>query len=96
MERKSARPFAARLQQALVLAMLLSFLLIAQQWSKLGYQLGLVLLVAAALVQVVFGNVAPETGFGRSMKLLALGLVVVAMVFGLGFLLTPALVNLGR
>ncbi len=76
--------------------MLVSFLLIAQQWSRLGYKVGLALLIASALVQVVFGNVAPEAGFARSMKQLALGLVVVAAVFTLGFLLTPVLVNLGR
>ncbi len=45
---------------------------------------------------MVFGNVAPEAGLARSMKQLALGLVVVAAVFALGVLLTPVLVNLGR
>ena len=96
MERKAGTPFAARLHLVLVLLMLVSFLLIGQQWSKFLYQIGLLLLVASALVQVVFGNVAPETGFARSMKQLALGLVVVAAVFGLGIALTPLLVNLGR
>ena len=45
---------------------------------------------------MVFGNVAPEAGFARSMKQLVIGLVIVAAVFGLGIVLTPALVNLGR
>jgi hypothetical protein len=91
-----ARPFAATLHRVLVLAMLSSFLLIAQQWSKPVFQLGLGLLVASALVQVVFGNVSPDASFGRSMKVLALGLLVVACVFALGVALTPVLVNLGR
>ena len=96
MEHKAVNAFAARLHLVLVLVMLGSFFLIAQQWSKLVYQIGLVLLVASALVQVVFGNVAPATGFARSMKQLALGLAVVAAVFGLGIVLTPLLVKLGR
>jgi hypothetical protein len=96
MSGKARRPFAATLHLALVVAMLVSFLLIAQQWSKVVFQAGLGLLVASALVQVVFGNVSPEAGFGRSMKQLALGLLIVAAVFGLGIVLTPALVNLGR
>jgi len=89
MKGKAGTPFAASLQLVLVLVMLGSFFLIAQQWSKLVYQIGLLLLVASALVQVVFGNVAPEAGFARSMKQLALGLVV-------GIALTPLLVKLGR
>ncbi len=96
MEGKSRNAFAARMHLALVMAMLVSFLLIAQQWNKLCYQIGLALLIASALIQVVFGNVAPETGLARSMKQLGLGLVVVAAVFGVGILLTPVLVNLGR
>ena len=96
MDRKPRKPFAARMHLALVVAMLVSFLLIAQQSSKLGYKVGLALLIVSALVQVVFGNVAPEAGFARSMKQLVLGLVVVAAVFGLGIVLTPVLVNLGR
>lgn len=96
MDRNPRKPFAARMHLALVVAMLVSFLLIAQQSSKLGYKVGLALLIASALVQVVFGNVAPEAGFARSMKQLVLGLVVVAAVFGLGIVLTPVLVNLGR
>jgi hypothetical protein len=96
MDGKPRKAFAARMHLALVVAMLLSFLLIAQQRSKVGYKAGLALLIASALVQVVFGNVAPEAGFARSLKQLVLGLVVVAAVFGLGVLLTPVLVNLGR
>jgi len=90
------RPFAARLHRTLVVLMLLSFLLITQQASKPLFKIGLGLLVCSALVQVVFGNVAPESGAGRSLRLLAVGLAVVAAVFGLGIVLTPALVNLGR
>ncbi len=90
------RPFAARLHLALIVLMLASFLLIAQRWSKLLFQVGLGVLVCSALVQVVFGNVSPEAGLVSSLRQLALGLVVVAAVFALGVVLTPVLVNLGR
>lgn len=93
---KARRPFAAKMHLTLVVLMLVSFVLITQQQSKVIFQVGLSLLVASALVQVVFGNVAPEAGFGRSMRQLAIGLLIVIAVFGLGVVLTPALVNLGR
>ncbi len=94
--RGNARPFASRMHVALVVLMLVSFGLIAQQTYKALYQLGFVLLVASTFVQIVFGNIAPATGFARSMRQLALGLAIIAAVFGLGIVLTPILVNLGR
>ncbi len=96
MKRARKKPFAAGLQAILVGLMLLSFVLIAQQYSKAAYQAGFILLVAATLVQIVFGNVSPGTGFGQSMKLLLIGLAIVALVFALGIVLAPHLVNLGR
>ncbi|HET9595063.1 MAG TPA: hypothetical protein VFP65_05765 [Anaeromyxobacteraceae bacterium] len=90
------RAFASRMHTVLVVLMLVSFGLIAQQTYKVLYQVGFVLLVASTFVQIVFGNIAPTTGFARSMRQLALGLVIIAAVFGLGIVLTPALVNLGR
>ena len=90
------RPFASRMHVALVVLMLVSFGLIAQQASKALYQVGFVLLVASTFVQIVFGNIESTAGFGRSMRKLAVGLVIIAAIFGLGAALTPFLVNLGR
>ncbi len=90
------RPFASRMHVALVVLMLVSFALIAQQTYKALYQVGFVLLVASTFVQIVFGNIPPTDGFRTSMRKLAVGLVVIAVVFGLGAVLTPALVKLGR
>jgi len=90
------RPFASRMHVALVLLMLLSFILIAQQASKGLYQVGFIVLVASTFVQIVFGNVAPTAGFTKSMKQLGLGLAIIAAVFAFGAAITPALVNLGR
>jgi CBS domain containing-hemolysin-like protein len=96
MRARAQRPFASRMHVALVVLMLVSFGLIAQQTYKAVYQLGFVLLVASTFVQIVFGNIAPATGFASSMRQLALGLAIIAAIFGLGVLLTPLLVNLGR
>lgn len=96
MRTAARRPFASRMHTVLVVLMLVSFGLIAQQTYQALYQVGFVLLVASTFVQIVFGNIAPTTGFARSMRQLAVGLVIIAAVFGLGIVLTPALVNLGR
>ncbi len=94
--RAGPRPFASRMHVALVVLMVVSFGLIAQQGSKALYQVGFVLLFASTFVQIVFGNIPPGDGFRASMRKLAVGLAVIAAIFGLGAALTPALVNLGR
>lgn len=90
------RAFASRMHVALVVLMLASFALIAQQRVKALYQVGFLVLVASTFAQIVFGNIAPTVGFARSMKQLALGLAIIAAVFALGAAVTPVLVNLGR
>ena len=94
--RSTGRPFAAALHMVLIALMLISFALIAQQSSQALYHLGFLLLIASTFVQIVFGNVPPETDFRRSMALLGMGLGIVAVVFALGILLAPILANLGR
>lgn len=101
--------FASRMQAILVFAMLLSFALMTQQFASfidIGdleidvglvlYQCGLGLLIVSAILQIAFGNIPPSAGFGQSMKLLGITLLVVALVFGLGIVLAPFLTQLGR
>ena len=95
-QRLREKNFAEVLHAVLVVLMLLSFLMITQQGSKTIYQLGFVLLVVSTLIQIVFGNVPPSANFFQSMKLLGIGLAIVAAVFFLGIKLVPYLVNLGR
>ena len=90
------QPFASVVHLALVILLLVSFVLITQQKSRNLYQVGFILLVASTFVQIVFGNVPPETNFTRSMKFLGLGLTIITAVFALGIIITPLLVNLGR
>jgi hypothetical protein len=95
-ERIRKAPFAAVMQAVLVVLLLSSFVFITQQYSKMLYHIGFVLLVASTFVQIVFGNLPPEANVKRSMKLLGIVFGIVIIVFGLGIFLAPHLVNLGR
>lgn len=88
--------FAEVLHGILIALMILSFILITQQGSKAFYQIGFIILMGSTFVQIVFGNVPPNANFKQSMKLLGIGLAIVAAIFILGILIAPHLVNLGR
>lgn len=88
--------FAEGAERALIAALLLAILLIAQPWDIRIYRAGLLLLVAATLLQIAVGNLPKDAGAGRSLLLIALILAAVAAVFGLGIALTPFLSRLGR
>ena len=70
--------------------------MITQQFSETIYRLGLLLLIASAFVQVVFGNLPPEANLKQSLKFTAFVFSIIAIVFGVGIFLAPYLVNLGR
>jgi hypothetical protein len=89
-------PFASQLQIILLGGMILAFLLIAQNQSVDVYQYGLLLLIGFSLLQVVAGNIPPQTGVIGTLIRLFLGLVIVAAVFGIGIILVPYLAELGR
>jgi hypothetical protein len=90
------KPFATVMQAILIGLLIVSLVLIAQQYSQGVYKLGLILLVVTTIIQIGFGNIPPNASFGRSMKLLALSLAIIAFVFGLGILLVPSLIQLAR
>jgi hypothetical protein len=89
-------PFASQLQIILLGGMILAFLLIAQNQSVDVYQYGLLLLIGFSLLQVVAGNIPPQTPVVGTLIRLLLGLVIVAAVFGIGIVLVPYLAELGR
>jgi hypothetical protein len=89
-------PFASQLQIVLLVGMILAFLLIAQNQSVDVYQYGLLLLIGFSLLQVVAGNIPPQTRVVGTLIRLLLGLVIVAAVFGIGIVLVPYLAELGR
>jgi hypothetical protein len=92
----TGRPFAAIIHLILVFLMLISIVLIGQQYSMPLYQVGLLLLVTATLIQVAFGNIPPTTNLARSLRLFVSFMLIIAVVFGVSLLLVPLLVQLGK
>lgn len=90
------KPFASVMQAILIGLLIVSLVMIAQQYSQGVYQAGLILLIVTTVIQIGFGNVPPNASFGSSMKLLALSLAIIAFVFGLGIVLVPTLLRLAR
>ena len=90
------QPFAAIVQGILVILLVVSFAMITQQFNETLYRIGFLLLIVSTLVQIVFGNLPPEADFKQSIKFTAIVFIIIAIVFGLGILIAPYLVNLGR
>jgi hypothetical protein len=88
-------PFASQLQIFLLAGMILGFLLIGQNLSLDVYKWGLIILMASAFVQIVAGNIPPETRLLGTLIRLAIGLVIVVLVFLIGIWLVPYLARLG-
>ena len=108
-EKRFKPTFASRTQATLVWVMLASFALMTQQFvtffevgnleidvGLLLYQIGLITLIVSAILQIAFGNIPASANFGKSMKLLGVSMLIVAIVFGLGIFLAPILTQLGR
>lgn len=93
---KQKKPFATVLHAVLIVLLVISLILIAQQFSMKIYQVGLLLLGAAAITQIGFGNVPPNTNFAQSIKFLILIYVIIGAVFVVGILLAPTLIGMAR
>jgi len=89
-------PFAARFQGLLIIVMFVSLALIAQQWAKQLYQIGLPLLMLAAFLQIAFGNIPPNSNFKTSMKLLAITWIITGALFYASVKLAPTLIEVTR
>jgi len=93
---KPQSAFGARMQTAVIMAMILSFVLIAQKMNLVLHQIGLALLIVSSLSQMAFGNIPSTATFREAKKTIVIAFVIVAGVFGLGILLAPILINIGR
>ena len=94
MKRKAA--FAARMQTAVIFTMIVSFIFIIQKMSDGLHKVGLLLLIISALSQMAFGNMPPEANFKEAKKVMIIAFCIVACIFGLGILLAPVLIGIGR
>lgn len=92
----SGKPFAYKVQAWLIVVLLGSFVLIVQQVSLVGYQLGLFLLIGATLTQIPFGNIDPEADTPTALRTFLRLFVIVVVVFGFGIFIAPYLVEIGR
>ncbi len=90
------RHLVARAELALIAALGLGFLLILQTWSLGLYQVGLVVMLAATLLNIAVGNLPRDASLRRALLLTAGILAIVVAVFALGIVLVPTLAQLGQ
>jgi hypothetical protein len=88
-------PFASQLQILLLVGMLVGFVLIGQTFSLEFYKWGLIILMVSAFLQIVVGNIPPQTQLVGTIIRLMLGLTIVVAVFVVGIWLVPYLAQLG-
>jgi hypothetical protein len=67
-----------------------------QQVSQLVYQIGVLLLIGATLVQIPFGNIDPQADARSSLGTFARLFAILVVVFAIGILIAPYLVEMGR
>lgn len=85
----------ARAELVLILVMGVGFLLIVQQWSFAAYQIGLLTVMGATVLNIAVGNLPRAAGAVRALGLTLFILAIVAAVFAAGILLVPYLAQLG-
>ena len=88
--------FAARVQQVLIVVMVVGMVLLVQQWSKPLYQFGLPLLVVSAFLQIAFGNIPPTAGVRKSLVLLVMTWVIVGVLVYVSVQIVPGLTQIGK
>ena len=86
----------ARVETALILLMLGGLVLIAQQSSFALYQVGLLVVIGATVLNIAVSNVPRASRGWRLLRNVAIGLVITAAVFGVGIVLVPFLATLGQ
>jgi hypothetical protein len=89
-------PFASTIQISLIIALLVCFAMIAQQFDRDFYRVGSVALIFLTLIQIAFGNISPQANFAQSMRGLLITAVILAFVVALSIWLVPFLIQLGR
>ncbi len=90
------RPFVGRAESMLLLVFAAGMALIAQPWSQELYRVGLLAVMASTLLNIAVGNVPSTLAPGPALLRALLLLLVLATVFGVGYLLVPALAGLGQ
>lgn len=90
------RAFAATAQLALIVLLLISFVMIAQQFSRDIYAWGLNALILFTLLQIAFGNIPSHFNFRQSLVGVAIAGLIIGAIVILSINLVPSLLMLGR
>jgi hypothetical protein len=92
----SGARFSSKVHVVLICAMIVSLLLILQQWSFLLYKVGIVALIVTVLIQIPFGNIPGEANARRSLLLFLRFFSIIVLIFVVAIFLAPYLVKIGR
>jgi len=93
---KKNKPFAYKIQMIIIPLFPVSFLLIMQRFSLGLYKIGIILLIITAMMQNIFGNIDPDATRRETFLGFLKIAVIIVIIFIVGILIAPSLVNLGR
>lgn len=93
---RTQQPFASVAKAALIILLLFSFVLIAQNGNRSIYQLGLLLLIFFTLLQIAFGNIPSTANFRQTMLYLVIAAVIIVALVLFSIAIAPSLIHLGR
>jgi len=85
-------PFAARAQRLNIYLLLVSLVLLAQQFTYTLYVWGFRLLFVVVTLQVALGNINSEWNAKKTLIIL----LIIAVIFIFSIFVTPYLIELGR
>jgi 1,4-dihydroxy-2-naphthoate octaprenyltransferase len=84
------------MQSIIIVAMLVCFVLIGQKASAVLYSVGLSAIIIITLCNMAFSNMRPDLNFKDAMIAFVRIMAIVAIIFVLGILLAPVLINMGK
>jgi hypothetical protein len=93
---RSPVAFAQRAQNAVMVLLIVSLVMVAQQFSQVVYKFGAVTLFVSVFLQIAVSNVAPSAGLRKTLTKSAIILGIIALIFLFSIWITPTLVGLGQ
>jgi hypothetical protein len=90
------RLLGLRLEELAVGALLLTLLLIGQQWSFALYRLGFVMLWLVVLAQIVISNAGPGAAWKQLLAMAAVVTATLGILVAAGIAAAPLLISLGQ
>jgi hypothetical protein len=90
------RLLGLHLEELTVGALLLTLLLIGQQWSFALYRVGFIMLWPVVLTQIVISNAGPKATWTQLLTMMVIVLTTLAILLAIGITVAPFLVSLGQ